>query len=97
MSNPNLRAQRTTFGRDRSRYICGIVLVRPTGHLRWDSSMGPKMGDLLDNPQASPEGEAGHQLTVFGGATSLTKPEKNTLRMAFGTTGPNHADLLRWI
>ena len=38
--------------------------------------MGPRMGDPLDDPPDSPEGEAGPQRTVFGGATPLTKPVK---------------------
>ncbi len=38
--------------------------------------MGPKVGDLLDDPPDSQVGEAGHQLTVLGGATPLTKPVK---------------------
>ncbi len=55
---------------------CGIVPARPAGHWCWDAVMGPKMGDPLDDPPASPEGEAEHQRTVFGGAIPLTKPVK---------------------
>ena len=57
-------------------FSCGIVLARPAGHWRWDVPMGPRMGDPLDDPPDSPEGEAGPQRTVFGGATPLTKPVK---------------------
>ena len=63
-------------------YSCCIVPVRLTCHWRWDAPMGPKMGDLLllvDDPQDSPEGEAGPQRTVFGGATPLTNQAKRVL------------------
>jgi hypothetical protein len=43
--------------------------------------MGPRMGDPLDDPPDSPEGEAGPQLTVFCGATPLT----NQVRRVVGT------------
>ena len=57
-------------------FSCGIVPALPAGHWRWDAPMGPRMGDPLDDPPDSPEGEAGPQRTVFGGATPLTKPVK---------------------
>ncbi len=38
--------------------------------------MGPRMGDPLDDPPDSPEGEAELQRNVFGGVTSLSKPIK---------------------
>ncbi len=62
-------------------YSCGIAPVRPTGHWRRDALMGPKLGDPLDDPPDSLEGEAGSQLTVLGGATSLT----NQVRRVVGT------------
>jgi len=57
-------------------FSCGIVLARPAGHWRWDAPMGQRMGDPPYDPPDSPEGEAGPQQTVFGGATPLTKPVK---------------------
>ncbi len=53
-------------------FSCGIVPALPAGHWRWDAQMGPSMGHPLDDPPDSPEGEAGPQRTVFGGATTLT-------------------------
>ncbi len=41
--------------------------------------MGPKMGDPLDYLPDSPEGEAGPQRTVFGGATPLTIQVKRVI------------------
>ena len=58
-------------------YYCRIIPVWPTGHSRWDTRMGPKMGGQLDDPPDSQEGESRPQWTTFGGATSLTKPVKN--------------------
>jgi hypothetical protein len=71
MSNPDLWAQRTTFGRDRPLRRQLQFPVRPTGHWRWDAPMGPRMSDPIDDPPDSPEGEAGPQRTVFGGASLL--------------------------
>ena len=83
MPNPDLWAQRTTFSSDRPlclhcvySFSCSIVPALPAGHWRWDAPMGPRMSDPLDDPQDSPEGEAGPQQTVFGGAIPLTKPLK---------------------
>ena len=53
-------------------FSCGIAPARPDGHWRWDALMGPRMSDPLDDPPDSPEGEAGPQWTVFGGAAPLT-------------------------
>ena len=53
-------------------FSCGIVPALPAGHWRRDAPMGPRMGDPLDDPLDSPEGGAGPQQTVFGGATPLT-------------------------
>jgi hypothetical protein len=61
------------------RYSCDIVPVRPAGHWRMDAPMGPKIGDLLDNPPDSPDGEAGHQWTVFGGATPIINQVKRVV------------------
>ncbi len=46
-------------------YSCCIIPVLPTGHWRRDALMRPKMGDPLDDPPDSPEGEARSQPTVF--------------------------------
>ncbi len=54
-------------------YSCGIVLVLLTCHWRRDAPMGPRMGDPLDDPPDSQEGEAEPQRTVFSGAISLTR------------------------
>ena len=62
-------------------FSCGFVPAWPAGHWRWDALMGPRMGDPLDDPPDSPEGEAGPQRTVFGGATPLT----NQVRRVVGT------------
>ena len=56
--------------------------------------MGLKMGGQLDDPPDSQEGESRPQRTTFGGATTLTKPVKNTLKTAVGTVGLHRADLL---
>jgi hypothetical protein len=50
MSNPDLWALKTTYGRDlplRRQLQLRIVPVRPTCHWRWDAPMGPKMADPL--------------------------------------------------
>ena len=52
--------------------------------------MGPKMGNPLDGPPDGPEGEAGPQWAVFGGATPI-KTRKNTLKMAFGSNSIHFA------
>ena len=46
-------------------FSCGFVPAWPAGHWRWDALMGPRMGDPLDDPPDSPEGEAGPQRTVW--------------------------------
>ena len=57
-------------------FSCGIVPALPACHWRWDALMGPRMGDPLNDPPDSQEGEAGPQLTVFCGAIPLTNPVK---------------------
>ncbi len=48
-------------------YSCCIVPVLPTCHWRWDAVKGQKMGNPLEDPPDSQEGEAQSQLSVFGG------------------------------
>ena len=60
-------------------FSCCIVPALPAGHWRWDAPMGPRMGHPLDDPPDSPEGEAGPQQTVFGGATPLTNQARRVV------------------
>ena len=75
-------------------YYCRIIPVWRTCHSRWDARMGPKIGGQLDYPPNGPEGESRPHRTTFGGATPITKPVQNTLKMVVGTVGPHRADLL---
>jgi hypothetical protein len=85
-------------------YSCCIGHVLLAGHWRWDSPIGPRMSNPLDDPLNSPEGEAGPQRTVFGGATPFTKPVKHCLNGVWhyrtascrpAPMGPNRCTCLR--
>ena len=82
MSNPDLWAQRTTFGRDRPLRRQLQLRYRPRAarrSLALGCTNGPENGRSARRPQDGPEGEAGPQVTVFGGATPLTNQVKGVV------------------
>ena len=100
MSNPDLWAQRTTFGRDRPLCRQLQLLYRPCParqSLALGCSDGPENGQSARRPTGQPRGRSWASADRVRRRYTPHETRKNTLKMAFGTTGPHHADLIQWV
>ncbi len=100
MSNPDLWAQGTTFGRDRPLRRQVQLRYRPCPadrSLAQGCLDGPKNERSARRPTRQPGGRSWASADRVWRRYTPHKTRKITLKMAFGTTGPHHADLLRWV
>ena len=100
MSNPDLWAQRTTFGRDRP--LCRQLQLRyrpcpARRSLALRCSDGPENGRSARRPTGQPGGRSWASADRVRRRYTPHKTRKNTLKMAFGTTGPHHANHIQWV
>jgi hypothetical protein len=100
MSNPDLWAQRTTFGRDRPLSRQLQLRYRPCParrSLALGCSDGPENERSARRPTRQSGGRSWASADRVRRRYIPHKTRKNTLKMAFGTTGPHHADLIQWV
>ena len=91
---------RTTFGRDRPLRRQLQLLYRPCParrSLALRCSDGPENGRSARRPTGQPGGRSWASADRVRRRYTPHKTRKNTLKMAFGTTGPHHANHIQWV
>ncbi len=100
MSNSDLWAQRTTFGRDQPLRRQLQLRYRPCParrSLALGCSDGPEIGRSARRSTGQPGERSWASADRVWRRYTPHKARKNTLKMASGTTGSHHADLIQWV